>query len=540
MAETLGNYLLDELYRRGVEHLFGVPGDYVLRFNKTTEAHPMQFINATRENTAGYMADAYARVRGLGAVCTTYGVGLNIVNSISQAYVENSPVVLISGAPGQKELDNSPFLHHLIPKKENARGINTQLEILSKITVAQTCLTDPLTAPAEIQRVLNEAVWQKRPVYIEFPRDLVLRELQATSFPPIYPPQGDPALLKQKLNATKALFENAKHPLIWVGHEVMRLKIADQILRFAEKWQIPIATSLLGKSAFDENHPLVLGVYQGEMSRPEVVKYVNQTDGLLMLGLIQTDVDTGLFTTSFEATPKFSVKLDSNLLKEFVYQIFNLDIKKEKNPLPNKQSPTAHSQPSSEKITIQKALDTLQEKISNDHLLISDVGDCLFGASDLVVPQNSYFSNAYFESLGFAVPGAIGLAIAQKNKRVIALVGDGAFQMTGIELSTALRYSLDPIVILFNNQGYGTERPLIEGNFNDIVNWNYSQLPALLGGGIAVRVETCGQFAQALSDALETRGTYTLIEIVMDKLDFSNAAKRFSQVAQALVRKNSG
>jgi TPP-dependent 2-oxoacid decarboxylase len=538
MAETLGNYLLDELYRRGVEHLFGVPGDYVLHFNKTTEAHPMQFVNATRENTAGYMADAYARVRGLGAVCITYGVGLNIVNSISQAYVENSPVVLISGAPGKKELDNSPFLHHLIPRQENARGVNTQLEILSKITVAQACLTDPLTAPAEIQRVLNEAVWQKRPVYIELPRDLVSRELQAISFPPIYPPQGDAALLKQKLNAAKALFEHAKHPLIWVGHEVLRLKIAEQILLFAEKWHIPIATSLLGKSAFDENHPLVIGVYQGDLSRPEVARYVKQTDGLLMLGLIQTDVDTGLFTTTFDTTPRFSVKLDSHLLKEFVYQAYNLEIRKEFSPMPEK-TPHAYIPPNaSEKITIQKAFDALQQKITPEHLLISDVGDCLFGASDLIVPQNSYYSNAYFESLGFAVPGAIGLAIAQKNKRVIALVGDGAFQMTGIELSTALRYELDPIVILFNNQGYGTERPLIEGNFNDIVNWNYTQLPALLGGGRSARIETCGQFEKALSEALQTRGTYTLIEIVMDKLDFSNAAKRFSQVAQALVRKN--
>lgn len=535
MAETLGNYLLDELYRRGVKHLFGVPGDYVLRFDKVIESHPIQFINATRENTAGYMADAYARANGLSSVCITYGVGLNIVNAISQAYVEHSPVVLISGAPGKAELAHSPFLHHLIPHRKNARGINTQLEIFSKITVAQTTLPDLVSAPAEIQRVINEAVFQKGPVYIELPRDLVEKELHSISLPPFYPPQGDPELLKKKVNAAKALFEHAENPLIWVGHEVVRLKLADQILAFAEKHHIPIVTTMMGKSAFDENHPLVLGVYQGDLSRKEVKAYADKADGVLLIGVLQTDVDTGLFTIPFEKTSRFSVRLDTFLMKDFLEQVQKLNIQRKAPPAFFKQPPSLGTYASDQQITIQAAFDILQKAITPEHLVISDVGDCLFGASDLVLPQNSYFSNAYFESLGFAVPGAIGLAIAKPEKRVIALVGDGAFQMTGTELSTALRYQADPIIILFNNRGYGTERPLIEGIYNDIVNWNYSNLPALLGGGKGYEVATVGAFEAALNKALSERGTYSLIEVRMDKLDFSNAAKRFSAVAQKLV-----
>ncbi len=538
MAETLGNYLLDELFRRGVKHLFGVPGDYVLLFDKVIESHPIQFINTTRENTAGYMADAYARARGLGAVCITYGVGLNIANAISQAYVENSPVILISGAPGTKELQNSPYLHHLIPQKRNPRAANTQMEIFSKITVAQTKLDDIEKAPGEIQRVINEAYWQKGPVYIELPRDMVLKELHSVSVPPVYPPKGDPDLLQKKLNAAKALLENSKFPLLWIGHEAMRLQVADGILAFAEKHQIPIITTLTAKSALDETHHLVLGVYQGEMSRPEVKEYADKADGIIQFGVLQSDMDTGLFTTPFDQIPRFSVRLDSYLLKDFIEGIAALKMKREESPLFVKANGRELPISIEGHLTIQKTFDCLQKRIHENHLLISDVGDCLFGATDLSLPKNSYYSNAYFESLGFAVPGSIGLAIACPEKRVIALLGDGAFQMTGTELSTAIRYNLDPILILFNNQGYGTERPLIEGIYNDIVNWNYAKLPEFLGGGKAIKVSTVEAFENALDKALSTRGCFHLIEVTMDKLDFSNAAKRFTAIAQKSVRKS--
>lgn len=101
---TVGQYLLDRLYSYGIRHIFGVPGDYVLRFNKLIEQYPdIQFINTTRENTAGCAADAYARLRGLGVACITYGVGMNITNALAQAYVESSPLVVISGTVGLEE-----------------------------------------------------------------------------------------------------------------------------------------------------------------------------------------------------------------------------------------------------------------------------------------------------------------------------------------------------------------------------------------------------------------------------------------------------
>ena len=163
---------------------------------------------------------------------------------------------------------------------------------------------------------------------------------------------------------------------------------------------------------------------------------------------------------------------------------------------------------------------------------MSDFGDCLFGSAELIVEENSYFSNAYFATLGFCVPAAIGIQIAYPNRRVIGVVGDGAFQMTCMELSTAVRYGADPVIILLNNHGFATERPLLEGEFNDIGDWNYSQIPKVLNGGVGIHVRTEEEFERALKNSLSTRGQYFLIEVELGKTDFSPALQRFCKLVE--------
>ena len=101
MTSTIGSFLLDRLHQLGLNHIFGVPGDYVLSLYQLIEKSPIQQIGTTREDCAGFAADAYARIHGIGGVCVTYCVGgLNIVNAVACAYAERSPVVVLSGSPG--------------------------------------------------------------------------------------------------------------------------------------------------------------------------------------------------------------------------------------------------------------------------------------------------------------------------------------------------------------------------------------------------------------------------------------------------------
>lgn len=536
---TVGGYLLDTLLENGVEHIFGIPGDYVLQFDKLIENHKIQFVNATRENTAGFMADIYGRFKGCGAVCITYGVGINITNAVFQAYVESSPLVVISGAPGTKESLGNKKLHHLFNKNSNLREV-TQLEIFTKITAAQAVLDDPRSAPSEIKRVLEICFQQKKPVYIEIPRDQVESVIPTSHIDEFCYPKSDPQTLKEALLEVQSLLKWCNRPVIWAGHEVQRYNLNNDLLQFAEKFRIPIATSLLGKTAISEFHPLSMGIYQGKVSQDEVREYIETSDCIFLLGVILSDIDTGFFTSKIEQNKRIFASTDcvkihhhqyrNVYFHDFIQGLAQMELNvqfRAKYPS-NQNLPLPNYVPKKgKKITTSRFYEALQKHLKSENFIVSDMGDCLFGSADLLLEQNSYFSNAYFGTLGFGVPGAIGLQIAAPDKRVVAIVGDGAFQMTCTELSTAVRYHLDPIIILLNNHGYGTERPLLEGKYNDIVNWRYTEIPRVLGGGVGIHVTTEDLLEKALSKVFEKRGEFFLIEVDLAKTDFSPALKRF-------------
>src|SRR5206468_3031789 len=181
----IGDYLIRQLYDHGVRHVFGLPGDYVLGFYDQLVHSKLTVVNTCDEQGAGFAADAYARVRGLGVVCITYCVGgLKVANTTAEAFAEKSPVVVISGAPGMREREKNPLLHHKV------REFDTQKKVFDELTVASTVLDDPQTAFQEIDRVIACALRYKRPAYIELPRDVValpgnpnyqLREVRETS-----------------------------------------------------------------------------------------------------------------------------------------------------------------------------------------------------------------------------------------------------------------------------------------------------------------------------------------------------------------------
>src|SRR5947208_3464705 len=166
----LGQFLFEYLHRRGVRHSFGVPGDFALPTFAWLEKSPIQSITMTHEPGAGFAADAYSRINGIGLVCVTYCVGgLNVLNSIAGAFAEKSPVVVVSGAPGRKDREKDPLLHHKV------KTFETQRRVYDEVTVASTVLLDEQTAAAEISRCVDACVAQKRPVYIEVPHDMVER-----------------------------------------------------------------------------------------------------------------------------------------------------------------------------------------------------------------------------------------------------------------------------------------------------------------------------------------------------------------------------
>ena len=173
-------------------------------------------------------------------------------------------------------------------------------------------------------------------------------------------------------------------------------------------------------------------------------------------------------------------------------------------------------------ITTARLVGRLDESLDDKTIVIADVGDALFASSELVIRgQTEFLSSAYYTSMGFAVPAAVGAKMARPDLKTIALVGDGAFQITGMELSTIIKHQLAATIIVLDNGGYGTERLIHEGMFNDINTWQYQMLPQVLGGGRGYEVHTEGEFDKAISESLLNETEVSLIRVHIGREDHS-------------------
>lgn len=543
---TVGSFLFDYLHGKGVTHVFGIPGDFALPTFRWLEQSRLNIITMTHEPSVGFAADGYARVHGLGVALVTYCVGgLNMLNSVACAYAEKSPMLVLSGGPSPSDRRADALLHHKV------RTFDTQRRIYEEVTCASAVLTDAETAASEIMRVVDEVILQCRPGYIEIPYDVVDMPIKAPSTPNRPIPTSDPENLAAMMEDATALINSAKQPVIIADIELHRHGLTDLALALAAKFQIPIASTLLSKSIISETHPLFIGVYSGSLSEAAVQKYVEESDCILMLGAFITDVFLGMNTAHLRRKNTILVTTEKARIAHRTYEqiIFREFLEHLGRAAITPRHPGNLPQPAPPPLPLTAAEKTAPLSIANffrllglnvgeQNTIVCDTGDALLGAMQLRTRAPSNFlSDAYYLSMGFAVPAAIGVMAAQPDNKIFVIVGDGAFQMTGTELSTAAKYNMSPIVFILNNDGYGTQRHILDGPFNEIHPWHYTKITELLGYGIARRVTTNGELEAAINEALRAN-TLALIEVVVPRSDSSAALKRMGEELGKLRDKN--
>jgi TPP-dependent 2-oxoacid decarboxylase len=562
IQQTIGTYLIQRIYDHGVHYVFGVPGDFVLGFyQQLNDSNKLKIINTCDEQGAAFAADAYARINGLGAVCVTYCVGgLKIVNATAQAFAEKSPLVVISGAPGIKERQKNPLLHHKV------RDFDTQQKIFEEVTVDSALIDNPTTAAKDIDRVLSSAVRYKRPVYIELPRDRVSTIIpinqeqyldSSTTYSKTAKVEEDRDSIQEALGEATEMINNSKQPVIIAGVEIHRFGLQDKLLQLNAKTNIPIAATVLSKSVISENHPSYLGVYEGAMGHESVRECVESSDCLILMGALMTDINFGISPTPIEqsksiyvTSEKLSIKhhnFENVLLQDFINGLMDAPLRR-RGPTSvielnkNRDKTSYHTQNFSSvighKITVKRLFERLNLSITGSVIVIADVGDSLFGALDLTIHgQTDFLSPAYYCSMGFAVPAAIGAQLANPKLRPFVIVGDGAFQMTGMEVSTISRFALNPIIVVLNNSGYGTERPMLDGPFNDVLPWNYYRIPEVISHGRGFMIETEDQLEEALFAAENIHSQeLCILDVRLDTHDGSPALQRLTESLGKKVR----
>jgi TPP-dependent 2-oxoacid decarboxylase len=546
----LGDYLVAYLKKIGVSHLFGIPGDLVINlFLKFGRRTGLKIITLSHEPGVGFAADGYARSTGrIGAICVTYGAGgHNMVNPVAGSFAERVPILVISGGPGEEERKLGVLIHH------QAKEIESQFHIYREVTCAAKIIDDPLRAATDIDEVIRSIWLNQQPGYLEIHRDMVEQEIrvpkQIVAWKGELPYlQSDRHKLPEAVRETTERFNHARSPLVLVGIEAYRFKLAKDIVKLVEKMGIACCTSVLAKGAFPMNHPLYMGVYAGAVSPAKIRKRVEKADLIVSLGTLLSDIELGggqpsdalrhrsIWAVENRVNVSFHTYTDVTL-RDFVRGLMRAELKPHREKViysNNLAKPQADLQ------RLVRVADVLREI---NHFLaqhkkfavVAESGDSLFGGIDLKVGDDGlYMAQGFYASMGFGVPGALGAQIGT-NLRPLVLTGDGGFQMTGAEITHAPRYKLNPIVVLLNNGGWGIFRPIAKRHdLLALPSWRYAEL-ARLWGGRGFRAETVGQLRRALDEAAKS-AAFVIIEVLIGSRDLSPVTLKFIRAAAKKAR----
>ena len=360
---------------------------------------------------------------------------------------------------------------------------------------------------------------------------------------------SDETALSEAVAETTELMAKSVSPMIIAGVELHRRGLQGALVELVERARLPVVATLSGKSVIAERHPAYLGIYEGAMSSENARYMVEQSDLLLMLGVTLNDVDTGIYTAKLDPHHMIRAALNEVVISAHRYPRVALAdfLAALVSSVKTCTAKGYHCQPvaleasgfpePNRPITTARLIERLNQALSPEMIVVCDVGDCLFAAIDLRVHEQSEFlASSFYATMGFAVPAALGAQIARPDHRALILVGDGAFQMTGTELSTHARLGLNPIVVVFNNCGYSTERGILEGPFNDISSWRFDRLGEVFGPLKGYDATTEEAFEEALINSLNNRTMPSIINVHLSVDDASSAMKRLAEHLKSRVK----
>lgn len=520
-STTVAHHLVRRLHELGVREAFGIVGDFALRLFGALQDEGLPILVTADEQGAGFAADAYARINGFGVVAVTYGAGgLKVTNAAANAWAEQVPLLILSGAPGMNERMGDPMLHHKV------KGFDTQLRVFEDLTCAQAVLDSRHTAADEIDRVLRTMIEQQRPGYIEVPRDLAHDEIDAPDFDITpRPPVVDEGSMQDALDDLMSELRGASTAAIHVGSLVRARNSQAELFDFATSAKLPVATSSMGRGVFPERHELGLGIYMGAVSPEAIVRRIEEVDLLLSVGVLQTDLTLGAFTAHVD--PRRQVLISDTevtvhrrtyrnvplelFLPALARAVADAGLTFPHDPMPEHPVFTPQDAP----ITVERAVRAIESHLDERHGLLLDPGESLFATVDMRVPAWAHGS-AYYATMGYALPGALGAAKADPQHRPVAILGDGSFAMTGLEVASCAFHGVPVIVIVLDNQGYGTQRPMLDGSFNDIPALAAEELVRVIGRGQGRLVRTEREMDEALAAAVASDEMF-IIRVALPK-----------------------
>ncbi|KAJ9504128.1 hypothetical protein H2202_000184 [Exophiala xenobiotica] len=557
----VATYLFTRLKQIGIDSVHGVPGDFNLVALDYLEGCGLNWVGNCNELNAGYAADGYARIKGISAVITTFGVGeLSLPNAIAGAYAEFVPVVHIVGTPSTISQANGMLLHHTLGNG----NFHVFADMAASLAVDVAKLADPRDIPAQIDHALAECYLKSRPVYITLPTDVVMKKVEGERLKTkidLSPHKNDPEKEDYVVDVISKYLTAAKNPVILVDSCAIRHRVLEETHEFIEKSGLPVFVAPMGKGAVDETMPTFGGVYAGDGSNPGVRERVENSDLLLHIGSVKSDFNTAGFsyrtsqlktidlhstwtTVRFSEYPGVGMK---GILRKLNDKLPKLNIVS--GPTPSQNLIPGDEDTDDPTITHRWFWPKMGQWLQQGDIILTETGTSSYGIFDTRFPKGVInISQVLWGSIGYATASCQGAALAEKElggkRRTILFTGDGSFQLTAQELSTMLRHELNPIIFIVCNDGYTIERFIhgMDAGYNDIQNWRYKDLPAAFGAREGTyktyQVKTKEEVSALFEDKNFSSAPYLrLVELHMPREDCPAALKL---TAAASARNNSG
>lgn len=571
---TAVNLLMRYLKAEGVEYIFGIPGGPLMPFYEAIfETGGISPILTKHEQGAAFMADGYARVSGkLGVCCSTTGPGAtNLITGVACAYADSIPVLIITAQVATSAFGKGAA------QESTSHGVDV-VEMLKPVTKSSVMVHSPAKVGDVVRASLRAALCgRKGPVHINFPADFMKKSVPLVVLPPeryrVTSCQFDRDAIKQASN----YLVHAKKPVILAGNGVNLSGAHDELRKLAERLNIPVATSPKAKGAFPENHVLSLGVF-GFVGSLVAEKYIlsGEPDVLVAVGtsmgelttcnwdsrlepsraLIQIDIDHCEIGKNYPTA--LGIEGDAKaVLRELGYQVERdlhwlekpegLDIEWIKNFKATNPKCVTPEKLMSEEVPLkpQRVIKELRDTLSSDSILFVDIGTCMPWALQYfpVYEPGTFYINMGLASMGHAVAACIGGKLARPDKPVVALAGDAAFAMNGMEVHTAVDHDIPVIWLVLNNGAHGMvyhgERIQFGGRFTTSTfhkRMNIAEIARGLGAE-SFEASKPGDVSSCLGAAMKC-GRPAVIDVATDLAEVPPIGHRIHSLEKMFIAKD--
>ncbi|KAM0897250.1 hypothetical protein ACQ4PT_022695 [Festuca glaucescens] len=508
---SLGRHLARRLVQVGVGDVFAVPGDFNLTLLDHLIAEPgLRLVGCCNELNAGYAADGYARARGVGACAVTFTVGgLSVLNAIAGAYSENLPVICIAGGPNSNDYGTNRILHHTI----GVPDFSQELRCFQTVTCHQ------------IDTAIATALRESKPVYLSISCNLPGIPHPTFTRDPVpfflAPRMSNKMGLEAAVEATVQFLNKAVKPVLVGGPKLRVAKAQKAFVDLVDASGYAYAIMPSAKGLVPETHPHFLGTYWGPIFNDYSsvgYSFLLKKDKAIIVQPDRVIVGNG---------PAFGCVMMKEYLSELAKRV--------------KKNTTAYENykrifvpegkllqcEANELLRVNVLFKHIQKMITGDNAVIAETGDSWFNCQKLKLPEGcGYEFQMQYGSIGWSVGALLGYAQGTNDKRVIACIGDGSFQVTAQDVSTMLRCGQNSIIFLINNGGYTIEVEIHDGPYNVIKNWNYTGLVDAIHNGEGkcwtAKVKCEEELTAAIETALgEKKDSLCFIEVIAHKDDTS-------------------